>query len=204
MSLDTYANLKTSIANFLKRSDLTSIIPDFITLAETKIARDLLDKRKFKYVPRDMEGLDTGTLAEEIDLPDGYKATKSFKVIINDVEQPLDFVPPGYETDGLAYTLDGEKLKLLNLSGISADYEWKYLTSFDPLSDIVTSNWLLVAAPDIYLYGALVESAPYIKDDARLQTWGGKYAQGLEDYASAVMADRLSDGPLRMRARRGV
>ena len=31
-------------------------------------------------------------------------------------------------------------------------------------------NWLLTLAPDIYLYGALLESAPYIKKDAHIQT----------------------------------
>ena len=34
------------------------------------------------------------------------------------------------------------------------------------------ANWLLTLAPDLYLYGALLESAPYIKEDGRIQTWG--------------------------------
>ena len=34
MAITTYSELKTSIANFLDRDDLTSVIPDFISLAE--------------------------------------------------------------------------------------------------------------------------------------------------------------------------
>ena len=41
MSLDTYSNLQTSIANFLARDDLTTNIPDFISLAEARMSREL-------------------------------------------------------------------------------------------------------------------------------------------------------------------
>ena len=41
MSLSTYSDLQTSIANYLARSDLTSQIPDFITFAENRLRREL-------------------------------------------------------------------------------------------------------------------------------------------------------------------
>ena len=41
MAITTYAELKSSIANWLNRDDLTSVIPDFISLAEAQIARDV-------------------------------------------------------------------------------------------------------------------------------------------------------------------
>ena len=39
MALTTYAELKTAIGDFLNRDDLTSVAPDFITLAEADINR---------------------------------------------------------------------------------------------------------------------------------------------------------------------
>ena len=41
MALSNYTELKASIADFLNRDDLTSVIPDFITLAESQINRDI-------------------------------------------------------------------------------------------------------------------------------------------------------------------
>ena len=41
MSLSNYTGLKASIADFLNRDDLTAVIPDFITLAEAQINRDI-------------------------------------------------------------------------------------------------------------------------------------------------------------------
>src|SRR6056300_52465 len=41
MALSNYTELKASIADFLNRDDLTTVIPDFITLAEAQINRDI-------------------------------------------------------------------------------------------------------------------------------------------------------------------
>ena len=41
MALTNYTGLKTSIADFLNRDDLTAVIPDFIALAESQINRDI-------------------------------------------------------------------------------------------------------------------------------------------------------------------
>jgi len=37
MALTTYTELKSSLADWLNRSDLTSVIPDFISLAEAQM-----------------------------------------------------------------------------------------------------------------------------------------------------------------------
>ena len=41
MAFTTYSALKTEIANFLARDDLTTQIPSFITLAEARMSREL-------------------------------------------------------------------------------------------------------------------------------------------------------------------
>ena len=50
MSIATYAELKTAVANWLQRTDLTSYIPDFITIAESQIASDLKVREMEKRV----------------------------------------------------------------------------------------------------------------------------------------------------------
>ena len=41
MALTTYTELKASLADWLNRTDLTAAIPDFITLAESQMERQL-------------------------------------------------------------------------------------------------------------------------------------------------------------------
>ena len=48
MSISTYSELKTAVANFLARTDLTDQIPNFIQLAEARLSRELESKRSGK------------------------------------------------------------------------------------------------------------------------------------------------------------
>ena len=58
--------------------------------------------------------------------------------------------------------------------------ELYYNARIEPLSDSNTSNWLLQYYPDAYLYGSLIHSAPYLKDDARLQIWAALYQSAID------------------------
>jgi len=49
------------------------------------------------------------------------------------------------------------------------------------LSDSNTSNWLLSLSPDIYLYGALLQATPYLRDDERLPVIASLYQRMIED-----------------------
>jgi hypothetical protein len=48
MSIGSYAELKTAIANFLARDDLTAQIPMFIQLAEGRMSRELETREQEK------------------------------------------------------------------------------------------------------------------------------------------------------------
>lgn len=62
-------------------------------------------------------------------------------------------------------------------SGRSAKFF--YYKSIPVLSDSNTTNWLLTAAPDIYLYGACIELMPYLGDDERIQVWKGAFDEAV-------------------------
>ena len=48
MSITTYTELKAAIADWLLRDDLTSVIPTFISLAESQFQREIRDYRMMK------------------------------------------------------------------------------------------------------------------------------------------------------------
>ncbi len=74
-----------------------------------------------------------------------------------------------------------------------------YRTNIPALSDTNTSNWLLDLAPDLYLYGALLESAPYIKEDARIQTWGLGFSSALDGLNTLGLTSTFNAGPMQVR-----
>ena len=76
--------------------------------------------------------------------------------------------------------------------------EMVYRANLPPLATAGT-NWLLTAAPDLYLYGALVESAPYLKEDARLQTWGQLFANARDALNLLGLTSTFNSGPMTVR-----
>jgi hypothetical protein len=96
-------------------------------------------------------------------------------------------------------TMVGDRLMLAGAPGAADPYTLFYLGRLLPLSSSNTTNRILKDAADALLYGALMHSAPYIGDDARIQLWGTLYSQAKEAYRRFEWKSRTSGGPLRVR-----
>jgi hypothetical protein len=79
--------------------------------------------------------------------------------------------------------------------------EMAYYSRTDALSDSNPANWLLTYHPDVYLYGALAQSAPYLKDDERIGIWKGLYDQGVAALAMEADKAKFGGSGLRMKIR---
>jgi hypothetical protein len=73
-----------------------------------------------------------------------------------------------------------------------------YRARIPALTDADPSNWLLTYSPDVVLYAALMQSAPYLADDARVAVWGSMYQSGVEALNNESAQAQVS-GPLSMR-----
>lgn len=180
MALDTYAGLKASVAAWLMRDDLTAAIPDFISLAESDMnsrlrLRSMLKRATttiggdgYETLPTDFLGMWRLTLDDaEIGFATGalmagyadrYRAQMPmyFSIVGNE----LQFAPIGPTPGGVL--------------------EMTYYGRVPALSDSNQTNVLLTASPALYLYGALAQSAPYLGDDGRVQTWGTLYNEAAQ------------------------
>lgn len=59
--------------------------------------------------------------------------------------------------------------------------DFQYIRDVDPLSEDAQTNGLFLRYPDLYLYGALAESAPFYQHDERLAMWEARYQQAVKD-----------------------
>jgi len=180
MALSTYADLKTAISNWLMRDDLTAVIPDFITLAEADMARRL---RLRSMLTRSTATLDEGYET----LPTDFLGM--WRVVVND--EAIRFAPndlmAGYALDyagsaPMFYCIIGDQLQLVPAPTAlaTATIEMTYYARPTALSDTNTSNALLAASPALYLYGSLVQAAPYLGDDQRVQVWSTMYQDAVK------------------------
>ena len=204
MALTTYTELKTSIGDWLNRSDLTNAIPDFISLAEAQLERTL---RTRQMIVRANASFD----AQYGAVPADFLETKSLKLTSTNPQTPLQFLSiDSLDAESTKYTASGkpkffgvvgDQLRLVPTPDSNYTTELTYYAKLTKLSSSVASNWLLTANPDIYLYGALLQAAPYLQDDARIQTWATLYERALNDAQTADDRASSSGGTLLTRAK---
>jgi len=200
MALSNYGELKTAIADFLNRDDLTSVIPTFVALAESQIARDLrhwrqerrvtttLDER-FENLPTDwIEGI-------HLYLSDGsqieYASVAEIgrqKVLTNDTAGKPRL-----------YTINSGQIEFYPAPDDEYTLTMVYYARIPAFAIDADDNWLLSNYPDVYLYGSLLQSAPYLAEDARIAVWAQLYGASVKNLGDDSTRARSSGGPLVMR-----
>lgn len=198
MAITSYSELQTAVADFLNRDDLALVIPTFISLAEATFSRQF---RSAEMVTRATVTVD----AEYKPRPADWLETIRYQISTNPVA-PLEFVTPEeaiiqktkYNAAGqpLFFSTVGTNFQHVPTPDTSYTGELLYYARIPALSDSVTTNWLLANNPDIYLYGTLVQSAPYLKEDERIAVWASIYDRLAEDFR--VANERAKTGSSRL------
>jgi hypothetical protein len=202
MSFATYSDLKTSIAGYLARSDLTNQIPDFITFAENRLRRELRVRQMLKSVT-------TATVSGDstVEVPSDFLEIRDFVVLTNPI-QPLSYSSPSALSNDprasevgvpKSYTiLANEFLMSPPPDGV---YTLRLLYYSAPayMSSTNASNVFLTVAPDALLYAALLEAEPYLFNDGRVNTWGSMYDRAISSLTKSDENTQYSGVPLAMK-----
>jgi len=170
-----YASLRTAIANWLARADLSAAIPEFIQLAEANMNRDLNARQ------RQVEVADTSS-GGVIPIPADLYGIQSLRVARGGGFFRIGAVTPDQQYDmpsvPVAYTVVNEEIRLIGTA--DTDYKLIYRRQIPALGESAPQNWLILREPGLYLYGALVEASPYLKDDERTLVWATQYRRILD------------------------
>jgi len=205
-----YASLQTAVTEYLARDqDATLIarIPSFIQLAEAKFNRQLF--------LRQMEQRATAVInlaasePEFVSLPSDFQSMRRVRLSSVTGKPCLEFKSGTqideyrFGTSNVAarpryFTVFGNELELAPTPDAAYTVEMVYRQGIPALASNGT-NWLLALAPDLYLYGALLETAPYIKEDARIQTWGLGLSSALTDLNTLGLTSTFNAGPMTVR-----
>lgn len=205
MALSTYSELKTSIANWLNRSDLTSeIADDFVKLTEA----DLNSKLRIRKM---VTQTSVTVSAETASLPSGFLQVRDFYITEGGTKYALRYMTPpqmdqikGSSTSGqpIAYTILGDTFRFAPTPAASYTGTLNYYKSFDALSDSNTSNFILTNHPAIYLYGSLYHASNFLGgiDPNQAGNWRQMYEVSLERLERNDREDQFSGSPLQIRS----
>lgn len=192
MAISTYSELLTAVASWLGRADLTSRIPEFVTLAQAKINRQVR--------ARAMETKSTSvTIDEEYEnVPSDFLEAKHFYLTSTSVRKTLEYMPIEQMTN--SYTSSAEP-KYFAVVGTqfrfaptpNGTYTATLVYYAKPATLAATTqetNTLFPTNSDLYLYATLLEAEAFIQDDPRLAVWKTAYDEALHQVNKAANNSR--------------
>lgn len=174
VNISNYQELLAAGVDWLNRADLVDQMPAFVMLSTVQF------NREFRL--RDMMVRAEATSANEyVELPSDW--LEHYSLVLASGGPPLRYVSEkesneikgdlgGVGGSVSAYTLIGNTIELIPAPGADVDLKMVYYQRIPHLSDLAPVNWLITKSPDLYLYSTLLQAAPYLKDDQRLQLWG--------------------------------
>ena len=204
MAITTYAELQTAIANFLDRSDLTSIIPTFIDLCEADMSRKI---RHWRMEQRSTAELDTQYSALPADFLEPIRLSitggSTYTLEMESQAQMSNRRMQNLDTGGRPryYAMTDGKIEVYPSPDATYELEMVYHAKIPALADDATSNWVLSYHPDAYLYGALIHSAPYLVEDTRTQIWSALYQSAVDGINNEGQSAKYGGSGLRMKIR---
>lgn len=172
MAISTYAELQTAVSNWLHRADLSSRIPEFINIAEARIARKL--RIREQETEADVT-ISSGTRTAS--LPSDFAEVRRFYLNtspIRDLEfiSSLDYWKRYTSTNTgkpMVFTVEGSNLVLGPIPDAAYTGKLQYYKKLAALSS--SAHSVFTSNPDLYLYGALCAAEPFLKNDKRTVMW---------------------------------
>ena len=195
-----YASLVTNVQTYLARSDLAADVPGFIQNFEERFYRS---QKNYGFWLE--QSLSTAIASSVIAIPTGFlqlrvayvSGNQSSRLEMVSLEQLYGTYPRGGYTgvpvwiarDGSNFVFGPEPDSDYTIKG---NY-WKKPELLRNFASDAAAHWLIVNAPDLCLYGALLEAEPFLKNDSRIAVWSDFYSSALKDYRD-LMEGRTTVG----------
>jgi|TARA_A200000113_G_C8751179_1_gene317926 hypothetical protein len=180
----TYDDLKTQIADFLNRSDLTSKLDFFIDATEGELNRRLRTK--------DMVVRATATAdSQYLSLPTDWLEAINIEITSGDftplLQQSIEsldvYRKANDNTSGqpVFFSIVDKTLELAPTPDTSYTLQLTYYASIAALSSTNTTNFVSTGHPDVYLYGCLKHASIYLMEDERVNMFSQLFEKALEE-----------------------
>ena len=190
MALASYSDLQAAIADWLERGDLATRIPDFITLAESRLNRML----RLRLMESEV-ALSASVGARTVALPATFTEPVALWLEQDSGRELLRFVDPAVitvsTTAGLprAWTVNGGFIAFERPCDQAYGFTLRMLGAL-ALSIGTPTNPILAAYPDLYLFAALVEAAPYLRDNDLMATFSARLDAALAEVSAKEARSR--------------
>jgi hypothetical protein len=184
----TYDSLTSTVLQYLERKDqaVVNFIPTAISLAEFEIAQEIKTLGQLEVVDSTLQA---GSAV--IQKPARWRKTVSMTLVDGSGnKQPLllrkleylnNYWPEVSSTSQPLYYADYDYDHWFVAPTPDQNYSFEALcyTRLQPLDSNNQTNWLTQNAPNAMLFGTLKQTAPFLKDDARLALWSQMFTEAI-------------------------
>ena len=180
MAFTTYTSFVTTVESYLARTDLTTVIPDFIQMAQLRMSRDLRTEAMLKVAT-------TVATDSKVAFPTDFLELREMHFqgnppILLEFQTPDLFFRNGQTTlSGRShyFTMLGTEFQFAPSQDSSYTIQILYYAQPTFISTTTSSNLYLAYYPDALLYATLAEAEPYLMNDPRVQTWSALYDRAI-------------------------
>jgi len=180
MAFTTYSSFVTTVESYLARTDLTTVIPDFIQMAQLRMSRDLRTEAMLKVAT-------TTPTDSKVAFPSDFLELREMHFqgnppIILEYQSPDLFFRNGQTSlSGRShyFTMLGTEFQFAPSQNSSYTIQILYYAQPTFISSTTSSNLFLAYYPDALLYATLAEAEPYLMNDARIATWSALYDRAI-------------------------
>ena len=181
--ITNYSDLRNAVVSILQRADMTANVPNMIQLAESQI-NQRLDSRFLEKVGT----ITTTANVETVTAPSDLLSVKNVQITSVTPYDDIEVTTPDSYRKRSEDRNPGQPVLSTVISSLF--YFWPipdnaytvsivYQGRIAALSDSNTTNDILTFFPDVYLYGALANAAPFITD-ARIPVWRDLFMSSLD------------------------
>jgi hypothetical protein len=180
MALTNYTTFTATVESYLARNDLTSVIPDFVQMAQLRLSRDLRTERMLKVAT-------TTPTDNKVAFPSDFLELREIHFQGNppvrlEFQSPDLFFRNGQTTlsgQSHYFTMLGTEFQFAPSQDTSYTIQILYYAQPTFISSTTASNLYLAYYPDALLYATLAEAEPYLMNDPRVATWSGLYDRAI-------------------------
>lgn len=201
--ITNYTTLQTAVADWLAKSNLTTWIPNFVQNWEEKFYRQpknfgrWMESSLSSTIASSVIAVPSSLLALKYAYVDGNPASRLDRVSLNQLygtypRNGRTGIPKWIARDVSNYVFGPAPDSDYTIKGVY----WAKPTLIRSFASDAAAHWLIVNAPDLVLYGALIESAPFLQRDGRLNTWKALYDEALKDYRDLHTYEDRSGSPI--------
>lgn len=206
-----YGTLKTTLTSYLHRSDLESLIPTFVILAQARMSHDLRDTL---FLSVATTTLSVTANDKDVTLPPDFMGIKSLRVPyaggVRELQQQslaqngqVFGQKAGSPDTPYYYALASlSSIELAPIPVADETLTMVYRQQIANFSELVptATDTILTRFPNLYIYAALLEAMPYTVNDKRIGTWGSMYESQLDRAKAASQDAEWGESPKQIKS----